>query len=355
MLSRGEWFTAYTPYQAEIAQGTLQSIFEFQTMICELTGMEAANASMYDGATGTAEAALMAARITRREKLVIARTLHPEYREVVSSYTAPHGFARAEVGYGENGRVDLTALAAAVDDKTAAVIVQSPNFFGTLEDLSAIAEIAHKSGALLVVAITEALSLALVEPPSVADIVALEAQSFGIPLCFGGPSVGVLATRDKYIRQIPGRLVGETKDANGKRGFVLTLSTREQHIRREKATSNICSNQALMALAANIFLDVYGREGLRELARQNLAKAAYAQAEFGKNAELLFTGAPRFNEFVLRTGEEPEALAHRLAGKGIVGGYPLKNLYPELGNASLWCVTELNTRGQIDAAAAEVR
>ncbi len=355
LVSRGEWFTAYTPYQPEIAQGTLQSIFEFQTMICELTGMEVANASMYDGSTGAAEALMMAARVTGRSHSVVARSVHPEYREVITTYTRYQGMPVTEVGYGENGRVDLKALDAAITADTACVLVQSPNFFGTIEDIAALAEIAHKKGALLVVSIAEALSLGIVRPPAEADIVSLEAQSFGVPLSYGGPYAGVLATKEKFVRQIPGRLVGETKDKNGKRGYVLTLSTREQHIRREKATSNICTNQALVALMVNIYMGVYGREGLKELARQNLAKAAYASGQFAKNAQVLFGGAPRFNEFVVRTATEPETLVKSLAAKNIVGGYPLKRAYPELGNAMVWCCTEMNTREQIDSVAAEVK
>jgi len=355
LVSRGEWFTAYTPYQPEIAQGTLQAIFEFQTMICELTGMEVANASMYDGSTGAAEAVMMAMRVTGRHKAVIARSVHPEYREVIRTYARYQGLPLTEVAFSNNGRVDLTALDREVTNETACVLIQSPNFFGTIEDVAAVAEIAHRKGALLVVSIAEALSLGIVKPPAEADIIALEGQSFGVPLSYGGPYVGVIATREKFVRQIPGRLVGETKDRNGKRGFVLTLSTREQHIRREKATSNICTNQALIALVANIYLTIYGRAGLRELAKQNLAKAAYARQQFAKSAKILFDGAPRFNEFVVQTREESYDVSHRLAQKKIIGGFPLKKFYPELGNAAVWCCTELNTRAQIDTAAQEVR
>ena len=355
LVSRGEWFTAYTPYQPEIAQGTLQAIFEFQTMICELTGMEVANASMYDGSTGSAEAVMMAMRVTGRHKAVIARSVHPEYREVIRTYARYQNLPLTEVGFGNNGRVDLAALDREVTNETACVLIQSPNFFGTIEDVAAVADLAHRKGALLVVSIAEALSLGIVKPPAEADIVSLEGQSFGVPLSYGGPYVGVIATREKYVRQIPGRLVGETKDRNGKRGFVLTLSTREQHIRREKATSNICTNQALIALVANIYLTIYGREGLRELAKQNLAKATYARQQFAKSAKVLFDGAPRFNEFVVQTTEDSYEVSHRLAQKKIIGGFPLRKFYPELGNAAVWCCTELNTRAQIDSAAQEVK
>ena len=354
LISRGEFFTAYTPYQPEIAQGTLQAIFEFQTMICELTGMEVANASMYDGSTAATEAAMMAERATGRSEVVVARSVHPEYREVLATYAKYQGTPIRTVNFGENGRVNVAELEKAITDQTSCVLIQSPNFFGTIEDVAAVAEIAHRKGALLVVAISEAVSLGIVKPPSEADIVAMEAQSFGVPLGFGGPYAGVIATKEKFVRQIPGRLVGETLDKNGKRGFVLTLSTREQHIRREKATSNICTNQALVALMATIFMTVYGREGIRDLATHNLAKAAYAAEAFGKNGKILFQGAPRFNEFVVQTHHDPYAINNALLEKRIVGGFPLKKFYPELGNASLWCVTEMNSREQIDAAAKEV-
>ena len=254
----------------------------------------------------------------------------------------------------KSGRLDPEDLEKSITGETACVLIQSPNFFGTIEDVAAIAEIAHKHGALLVVAIAEAISLGMVKPPQQADIIALEAQPFRVPLGFGGPYCGVIATREQFVRQMPGRLVGQTTDRNGKRGFVLTLATREQHIRREKATSNICTNQALIALMANIFMTVYGKVGLRDLAKQNLAKTAYAMDQFGKHAGLLFTGAPRFNEFVVKTSEDPGAINSRILGHKIVGGLPLKKFYPELGNASLWCCTEMTTRTAIDTAAAMV-
>ncbi len=351
LVSRGEFFTAYTPYQAEIAQGTLQAIFEFQTMICELTGMEVANASMYDGSTAVPEAVMMAARITGRRHAVVARTVHPEHREVLATYIQHGGMKVATADFTESGRVDLGAVEQAIGGDTACVVIQSPNFFGAIEDVAAVAEIAHQKGALLVVSIAEALSLGMVRPPAEADIVAMEAQSFGIPLGFGGPYAGVLATKERYVRQIPGRLVGETVDRHGRRGFCLTLATREQHIRREKATSNICTNQALVALMATIFMTVYGREGLRELARHNLAKTAYAAEQFANKSKLLFQGAPRFNEFVVVTAEDPHPLNERLLAQKILGGLPLARFYPELGRASLWCCTELTPRAAIDAAA----
>jgi glycine dehydrogenase subunit 1 len=281
---------------------------------------------------------------------VIARNLHPEYREVLNTYATHQAIPLKTVSFTDSGRVDLMELEKAVDDDTACVLIQSPNFFGTIEDVEAIAEIAHKHGALLIVSIAEAVSLGIVKPPRTADIVAMEAQSFGVPLGFGGPYCGVLATKEKFVRQMPGRLAGQTVDKNGKRGFVLTLATREQHIRREKATSTICTNQALVALMVNIFMTVYGKVGLRELAKQNLAKTAYAADQFSKHAKVLFAGAPRFNEFVVETSEDPYAINSRLLGHKIVGGLPLKKFYPELRNAALWCCTELTTRSMIDTA-----
>jgi glycine dehydrogenase subunit 1 len=358
LVQRGEFLTSYTPYQPEIAQGTLQAMFEFQTMICELTGMEIANASMYDGSTGAAEAMMMAVRITGRDKAVVARTVHPEYREVLATYAQHQQIPISEVGYAKNGRVDMAALDAAITAETACVLVQSPNFFGTIEDVAAIAEIAHAKGALLIVSITEAISLGIVRPPAEADIVSLEAQSFGVAMSYGGPYCGVIACKEKFMRQMPGRLVGETVDADGKRGYVLTLSTREQHIRREKATSNICTNQALVALMATIFLTVYGRQGLRELAEHNLAKAAYLSSALtgAGGAKLLFEGAPRFHEFVVELSAGAEETNSVLLRQKIVGGLPLAKWYPELGpNASLWCATELTARVQMDAAAKSLR
>jgi glycine dehydrogenase subunit 1 len=353
LVQRGEFLTSYTPYQPEISQGTLQAMFEFQTMICELTGMEIANASMYEGSTGAAEAIMMAVRVTGRNAAVIARTVHPEYREVVKTYATHQEIPQAEVGYASNGRVDMAALDAAITDDTACVLIQSPNFFGTIEDVAAIAELVHAKGALLIVSIAEAISLGVVKPPVEADIVSLEAQSFGVALSYGGPYCGVIACKEKFIRQMPGRLIGETKDLNGKRGYVLTLSTREQHIRREKATSNICTNQALVALMVTIFLTVYGKEGVRELGEHNLAKADYLRGVLADKGKVLFDGAPRFNEFVIDFAEAAEAVNAGLLKEKIIGGLPLGRWYPELGpGASLWCATEVTKRVDMDAAAA---
>ena len=349
LISRGEWFTAYTPYQPEISQGTLQSIFEFQTMICQLTGMEVANASMYDGSTAMAEAALMARRISGRHALLVSRAVHPHYREVLATYLQHQPGQMLEFDFSPSGVFDAAALERALRDvPAAAVILQSPNFFGAIEDWHAAARLAHAHGALLVAVVAEPVSLGLLPPPEPADIVALEAQGFGIPVGFGGPYAGVLATRERFVRSLPGRLVGEARDKQGRRGFVLTLATREQHIRREKATSNICTNQALCALMASIFMAVYGREGLRELARQNLAKAEYAVRAFAAaGVELLFP-APRFHELVVRPRRPLPQIESELLARRIVPGLPLAPYYPELSGAMLVCATETVTRRQID-------
>src|SRR2546421_12866162 len=319
VVSRGEFLTSYTPYQAEISQGTLTTIFEFQTMICQLTGMDVANASMYDGSTAVPEAAMMAVRVTGRNRVLVSRTLHPEYREVLRTYARYEHMPIEEIAYvPDSGGLDLGELERKLDDQTAAVILQTPNFFGIVEEVKAAAAIAHKRGALLVVIFTEAVSLGILEPSSDADIVAGELQSFAIPPSYGGPYAGIIATKEKFIRQIPGRLVGETLDSRGNRAFCLTLSTREQHIRRERATSNICTNQALIALMATVFMSVYGKQGLRELAEHNLAKAHYLSGKLKPR----FTG-PFFNEFAAVTnGRSPNDINQALLKKKIVGGLP---------------------------------
>src|SRR6202158_398691 len=300
LIQRGEFLTSYTPYQAEISQGTLQAIFEFQTLMAELTGMEVANASMWDGSTATTEAVVMGERLTGRHRVVVARSLHPEYRQVLDTYTRNLGLHIQEVGFTATGQMDPARLEAAITNETAAVVVQSPNFFGIVEHMEHISEVAHAKGALVVTAITEAVSLGAVRPPAGADIVAMEAQSFGLAPSYGGPYAGVIATRDKFVRQLPGRLAGETVDTEGRRGYVLTLATREQHIRREKATSNICTNQELGPLAVSIRLCLLGKEGLKELAAQNLSKARFAleQLEKIRGVRPAFSG-PFFNEFVV--------------------------------------------------------
>jgi glycine cleavage system P protein (glycine dehydrogenase) subunit 1 len=352
VVSRGEFLTSYTPYQAEIAQGTLTSIFEFQTMLCQLTGMEVANASMYDGSSAVPEAAMMAERITGRRRVLVSRAVHPEYREVLATSMRHLGLPVDECGFDEEtGQSDLAALEARLTGDTAAVIIQSPNFFGVVEQVKQAAELAHQRGALLVVVFTEAVALGLLEPPRDADIVAGELQSFAIAPSYGGPYAGVIATKQQFIRQIPGRLVGETKDAEGNRAFCLTLATREQHIRREKATSNICTNQALMALMATVFMSVYGKQGLRELAGQNLAKAHYLSA--GLPAR--FSG-PFFNEFVTRVeGRTPDEVNRALLEKKIVGGIPLGRWYAELADSMLLCATEMSRRDDMDTVIEEFR
>jgi glycine dehydrogenase subunit 1 len=352
ILSRSEFFTAYTPYQPEISQGTLQTIFEFQTLVCQLTGMEVANASMYDGSTALAEAVLMAERVTRRSKVVASGAVHPQYLEVVRTYVQHAGIDLELVDFdNETGQVSAS-LGEAINDQTAAVVVQSPNFFGCIEDLSKLATDAHAKGALLIVAVTEAISLGLLKSPGAcgADIVVAEGQSFGVPLSFGGPYVGLFATRERFARQIPGRLVGEAFDKQGRRGFVLTLATREQHIRREKATSNICTNEGLIALAATVYLETMGRRGVREVAEQCVQKTAYAAREIArlKGFSLPFSG-PRFNEFVVRGPSNARDLLSRLGSeKAIEGGLALSQFFPERKNDFLVCVTETNTRGHID-------
>ena len=351
LIQRSEFFTSYTPYQPEISQGTLQYIFEFQTLVCQLTGMEVANASMYDGSTAMAEAYLMAQRVTRRDKIIVADTVHPEYREVAKTYTQHGDLQIVTAPFDrQTGRV---ASLEGLDDKTAAVVVQSPNFFGCIEDLAAIAEHAHSVGALLVVVVTEAISFGILRSPGAcgADIVVGEGQSWGVPMSFGGPHVGIFATREKFLRQMPGRLCGVAYDKNGNRGFTLTLSTREQHIRREKATSNICTNQGLIALAATIYMETMGKQGLEELAVQNAQKAAYARRQIGAlDGFSIPFSSPVFNEFVVRSEKPAAELLEAVRTKdNIIGGLALSRYYPDQPNDLLVCVTELNSKAAIDS------
>lgn len=352
LIQRSEFFTSYTPYQPEVNQGTLQYIFEFQTLVCQLTGMEVANASMYDGSTSMAEAFLMAQRVTRRNKILVSEAVHPEYIQVAKTYTQ-HGELKLEaIGFEEHsGRVlddDLNKL----DQETAAVVVQSPNFFGCIEDLQKLANQAHEVGSLLIVVVTEAISFGLLKTPGEcgADIVVAEGQSFGVPMSFGGPHVGLFACKQKYVRNIPGRLVGAAYDKNGKRGFVLTLATREQHIRREKATSNICTNQGLIALAATIYMEAMGKKGLQEVAMQNVQKAAYAAKRISELQGFALTfNSPKFNEFVVTAPASASELLDKLSSKnGIIGGVALSRYYENRPNDFLMCVTETNTKEQID-------
>ncbi len=355
LSSRGEFLSPYTPYQPEVSQGTLQVIFEFQTLICQLTGMDIANASLYDGASAAAEAVLMAHRLKGKSKVIIAKTLHPHYRRVIQTYVKNLGVEIEEIKYSETGEFDLKDLRKKLDDKTAAVVFQSPNFMGVIENLKKISDLAHSVQALSIVVVTEPVSLGILEAPGKlgADIVAGEGQSFGLPLSFGGPYLGFMACCKEYIRQFPGRIAGQTKDVDGKRGFVLTLSTREQHIRRERATSNICTNQAWCALRATIFLETLGREGLKELAWQNIQKANYALEKLSqiKGIKRKFKGN-FFNEFVLEFSGGFEKTSGFLRKKGIVGGLNLGEYYPELKKCALVCVTEMHKREEIDKLAA---
>ncbi len=349
LASRSEFSTAYTPYQAEMSQGLLQTIFEFQTMVCELTGMDVANASMYDGASALAEGALMACRATKRSHLVAVRTIHPHFRAVVSTYLQGIAHPIHDVGLAD-GRTDLKALEQTVTKETAAVLIQHPNFLGNLEEVEAIARIAHAHGALVVAAV-DPLSLGLLLPPGAwgADIAVGEGQALGNAMSFGGPFVGFMATKKDFMRQLPGRIVGATVDTKGRPGYCLTLQAREQHIRRERATSNICTNQALMALTASIYLATLGPHGLREVGEQCLAKAHYAADRISS-----VTGfsrphqAPFFKEFVVRTPRPPAELNATLAKNGIIGGLDLGLFSPEWTNQWLLCVTEKRTRQEID-------
>jgi len=350
MALRSEWYTAYTPYQPELSQGTLQAIFEFQTMVCQLTGLEVANASLYDGSTAVAEAVLMSLRVNKgRNRVVMASSIHPHYRAVVSTYLSNSDVELVEVGFDESGRLDLDS--AGIDANTAAVVVQSPNFFGVIENLDQVCAAAQGAGALAVVGVAEAMSLGALKAPgaSGADIVCGEAQSFGVPMSFGGPFVGFFATREKFVRQLPGRLVGRAFDSNGKEGFVLTLSTREQHIRRDKATSNICTNQGLFMLMATIYLSTMGRTGLREVAEQNVQKAHYAASRIAalEGYSVRFSG-PYFNEFVVTTPRPARALRDELASRDIVAGLPLDRYYAGMDNDLLIAVTETASRAGID-------
>jgi glycine dehydrogenase subunit 1 len=348
LLGRSEFSTAYTPYQPEMGQGTLQAVYEYQTLVSRLLGMEVANASLYDGASALAEAVLMAIRVTGRKRVALSRSIHPSYRRVVRTYVQSTDFEVLELPYLPNGRTDLSSIAAM--DDLAAVAVQSPNFFGCIEELQVVADAAHQAGALFVTAFSEPLAYGLLRNPGsqAADIVCGEGQSFGIPQSFGGPSLGMFATRTQYVRSMPGRLVGQTHDAEGRRAFVLTLATREQHIRREKATSNICTNNSLCALTAAMYLASLGRTGLRELAALNLDKAEYLKKQLTKAGFSLPFDSPTFNEFVVEAPAGFDAVYERLLEKRIVAGVPLGRSYPELAGRYLLGVTETKTRADMD-------
>ncbi|GBC83655.1 putative glycine dehydrogenase (decarboxylating) subunit 1 [bacterium HR11] len=350
VLRKPEFFTAYTPYQPEVSQGTLQSIFEFQTMVCQLTGMEVANASMYDGATALAEAVLMARRIREGRHVLVARSVHPEYQQVVNTYLRHFGVSIEPVPWEpETGQLDLNALQTRLRDDTFAVVVQSPNALGVIEDWAAVRAALGDHPAVRVACFTEALSLGILKPPGEFgfDIVVGEGQSLGLPVQFGGPHVGLMATRMEYVRRMPGRLVGVAYDRNGRRGFVLTLAAREQHIRREKATSNICTNQALCALAVTVYLALLGPEGLRQLALLNAQRAHYLARCLEAEGWVRPFRGPFFNEFVVRHPKAPTIWEHLLT-QGIVAGLPLHRWYPELDRDLLMCVTEMNPPDQIE-------
>src|SRR5215470_4736218 len=353
LISRGEFFTAYTPYQPEASQGTLRSIFEYQTMMAELTGMDVANASIYDGASSLAEATLMAHSVTGRDALVISRGVNPLYRQVVETYLEGPALKIKSAPLGD-GVTDLDALRKALSSRTAAVVIQYPNFFGCLEEVRAVADIAHEAGALLIV-VADPINLGLLTPPGAcgADIVVGEGQGLGVPMSFGGPNLGVFAAKQELVRRMPGRLVGATVDLDGRRGFVLTLQTREQHIRREKATSNICTNVALCALMATIYVAILGKRGLRKVGELSTAKAHYAAAQFAAipGVRLRFA-APFFKEFTLELPKTPDRVVKRLAREKILAGVPLKSFDRQYRNCLLVAVTEKRTREEIDAYAA---
>jgi glycine dehydrogenase subunit 1 len=351
LSSRGEFISPYTPYQPEVSQGTLQIIFEFQTLICQLTGMDIANASLYDGASGAAEAVLMAHRLKGRSKVLIADTLHPQYKEVIKTYSKNLNFSVSKISYTKKGETDFDDLKTQLDDETAAVVLQSPNFFGIIENLKEMAEYIHEQHALVITVVAEPVSLGMLEAPGKlgADIVTGEAQSLGIPLSFGGPYLGFMACAKDFIRQFPGRVAGETVDVNGNKGYVLTLSTREQHIRRGRATSNICTNQAWCALRATIFMEALGKKGMKELAWQNLQKAHYAWERLDEvpGVKAKFTGE-FFNEFVLEFDKPWKNIDQSLRDKKIIGGLGLGRTFSELADCALFCVTEKHRKEDID-------
>ncbi|UCD78456.1 MAG: aminomethyl-transferring glycine dehydrogenase subunit GcvPA [Desulfobacterales bacterium] len=355
LLSRSEFVTSYTPYQPEMSQGTLQAIFEYQTLTARLLGMEVANASQYDGASSLAEAALMAVRVTRKKKIAVSRLIHPHYRSVLKTYLAPTGFEIVELPYLENGTTDPAQLAGLED--LAAVAVQSPNFFGCIENLHAIGDRARAKNALLIACFTEPLAYGLYKNPGSqgADIACGEGQSLGIPRTFGGPALGMFAARMKYVRNMPGRLVGQTEDVEGRRGFVLTLATREQHIRREKATSNICTNHSLCALAAAMYMASLGNTGMQMLARLNYDKCEYLKKELRTAGFRIPFEHPTFNEFVVEFPEGFEKTYDRLVDHKIIAGLPLECHYRELKNHYLLCVTETISREDMDTLVNELQ
>ncbi len=354
LLSRSEFSTAYTPYQPEVSQGTLQAIFEYQTLCSRLLKMDVVTASHYDGATALAEALIMAIRKTKQQKVAVSRAVHPLYRDVVKTYLRPMGCEIVELPYGPDGRTVLEE--SPLVEGVAAIAVQSPNFFGVIEHLGRVSDFARSRGAVSIMGFTEALSLGMLEAPGALgiDIVAGEGQSLGIPRSFGGPGLGIMGSTAAFMRQLPGRLVGLTTDRNGKRGFVLTLATREQHIRREKATSNICSNNGLCALNAAMYMASLGGSGFRELARLNFNKAEYLKRALKSAAVDLPLTGPTFNEFLVNFGERFDSTYAKLVSKGIVAGIPVATWYPELTGHYLLCVTETCSRAEMDSLVKEV-
>lgn len=352
LIQRAEFLTSYTPYQPEVTQGTLQAIFEYQTHQCMLTELDVANASLYDGSTAFVEGILLAERVAKgKKKAVIARTIHPQYRETLRTYIQNLEMEVVEIGWGADGRIDLEELKAQCGADAFTVAVQSPNFFGVIEDYDVVSKIADAAGATRIAVINEATSLGILSPPGAHgfDIAVGEGQAWGIPPQFGGPHVGFMVVRDALKRHMPGRLVGETVDVDGRRAYVLTLATREQHIRRGKATSNICTNEALIALAANIYLSLMGKTGLREVAVQSLQKAAYLRNELKHQAGLSFPfEAPFYNEFLVHTRKPAAEVLAALTRERILGGVPLEPFFPEMKNEFLIAVTELHTREQLD-------
>ena len=354
LLSRSEFVTAYTPYQPEVSQGTLQGIYEYQTLVCRLLGMEVANGSMYDGASALAEALLMAMRITKKNRVAVSAAIHPLYRSVAKTYLTPAGFGMVELPYGPDGRTDLSALAGCED--IAAVAVQSPNFFGCIEDIAGVSEYTHGRGCLTVAAFTEPLAYGLLKSPGAqgADIVCGEGRSMGLPMSLGGSSLGMFASKMEHVRRMPGRIVGKTADREGRRGFVVTLATREQHIRRERATSNICTNQSLCALGAAMYMSSLGKTGIRELAKINHDKAEYLKSRLGAEGFGARFDSPTFNEFVVEFPGGFDEVYDHLLDTGIVAGLPLGTFYPELGNCCLMCATETRTKDDIDTLVEEI-
>ena len=353
IISRSEFYTAYTPYQPEISQGTLQAIFEFQTYMSMITGMDVSNASMYDGASSTAEAILMSFRLKKKSKVIVAETINPDYMAVIKTYLSGRGEDIKVLPYNrETGRINIEELKNLIDQETASVVIQSPNFFGIIEDLDEIEKIVHAAGALMIVNFTEIFAYGLLKPPGYfnADIVAGEGQSFGMPISYGGPYLGILATKRNFVRTMPGRLVGETTDRNGKRAYVLTLSAREQHIRREKATSNICSNEGLCALAATVYLSALGKSGLYEIAKLNHLKAEMLKNKLSslKNVKIRFP-SPTFNEFVVEIGKDVKPLMKYLYDKGFIAGLDLSDYYPEMKGCLLLTTTEMNGISDIES------